>query len=52
MKVAGGGILMKAFFSSDFGRGIKGVLISIGLTLAVIFPVIMMEFITKVFKLF
>ncbi|MFU0800337.1 MAG: hypothetical protein ACFWUE_06730 [Xylanivirga thermophila] len=34
---------MKMFLRSDVGRGITGALISIALTLAILFPVIFME---------
>jgi len=42
---------MRALVSSELGRGIGGVLISIGLTMVVLLPVVIMEICTRIFDL-
>jgi hypothetical protein len=38
---------MKAFLRTDIGRGITGIGLSIGIILAVMFPVLFMDLFTK-----
>jgi len=42
---------MSRLFKSDVGRGITGIVVSIVMILAVLFPVFLMEFFTRFFSL-
>jgi hypothetical protein len=38
---------MESFFNTDIGRGITGIIISIVITLAVLFPIFFMELFSR-----
>ena len=42
---------MNTFLKSDIGRGITGAILSIGITLAVLFPIVIMELFSKLINL-
>ena len=42
---------MNTFLKSDIGRGITGSILSIGITLAVLFPIVIMELFSKLINL-
>ena len=42
---------MKAFMNTELGRGIRGIVISIGMPLAVLLPIALMDVYTKLFDL-